>query len=325
MNNIIDTETAKEYEYKLNDKRLIKMHRDKHISIYGDDSGFKNSILITGNDLKYKSKNYNDIDIKRLKDKSDDKDLLEYRLNECKNNNYSMLDLSHLGLKKLPDLPKKITDNVNYLFLNENEFSHIDDLSIFKELIVLDLCENNLTTLPILPEKIEELLIKHNYISSIDELSQCDYLKRLDCSNNTIKKIPMIDSLEILRCDQNVITEIPRLINIIKLSCSDNQLKNLNDMPYVEIIDCEKNFIETIEGYKNLKELYCNKTNVNCIRNLPKLEVLHCYKSNFTQLEYIQTLKELLCDYRDDLVLSKFYTIINSDVFKNSIVLIEFK
>lgn len=311
MSNTIDTETAREYEYKLNDRRLIELYKKDFISIYA-------------NDLKFK--NHNNIDIKRVKElKEDDKDAIEYRVKECIQNDYKMLDLSHMGLKELPKLPKKITDNINYLFLNENSLNYIEDICSFKELIVLDLCNNNLSSLPELPDKLEELLIKNNSIASIDELVNCDYLKRLDCSHNIIKRIPIIDSLEILKCDNNSIIEIPKLINVIKVSCSSNKIKVLYDMPKIEILDCDRNFIEIIEGYKNLRELYCSKNNINQIKNLQKLEVLHCYKTNFTKLEYIETLKELLCDFRKDLMLSKFYTISNSDVYMNSILSVQFK
>ena len=308
---MIDTETAKTYEYKLKDSRLIELYKNDSISIYD-------------NDLKFKT--YNNIDIKRVKDgkNEEDKDTLEYRIKECKMNNYKSLDLSHLGLKEIPQLPKQITNNLKYLFLNENDIEHIEDLSHFNDLLVLDLCNNKLTSLPQLPERLEELLIKNNSVGSIKLLSNNDYLKRLDCSNNLIKEIPVIDSLEVLRCDNNEITEIPKLVNIIKLSCSNNQIKLLNDMPNIEILDCDRNLVEIIENYKNLKELYCSKNNIEYVKNLNKIEILHCYKTNIRKLGYFQTLKELLCDSQN-LMLSKFYTIVDSDIYKNSIVQINFK
>lgn len=309
----ITTETAKTYEYKLIDEKLKKLCGKDSISIYD-------------NDLKYKS--HNTIDLQRVKDlpKNEmDKDTLEYRIEECKNNDYKLLDLSHLKLQTLPKLSSKIKKKLQYLFLSENELEFIENLNYFEDLIVIDLCNNKLNALPELPYKIEELLIKNNVVQNIDELSKYDYLKRLDCCNNNIHVIPMMNSLEILKCDNNLITSIPKLENMVKLSCANNKIEVLNDMPNLEIMDCEKNNIQLIENYKNLRELYCSKNDLFDIKNINKIIILHCHKTNLTKIEYYNELKELVCDHRENLLLSKHYTIIESHVYSKCINLLHFK
>ncbi|ARF09634.1 hypothetical protein Indivirus_2_13 [Indivirus ILV1] len=304
--------SVKSYEYKLNDKRLI-------------DANGNTSIPIYENDLKYKK--YNNIDIKRVNgDINYDKDTIEYRFYECIKDNAVTLDLSHLDLLSFPHIPQNIISNIKYLFLSENKLSHLPDLSLMENLVVVDLCNNNLESVPTLPIGIEELLVINNKITNIDTLSQYPLLKRLNCSNNMIHTIPIIDSIEILICDNNKIEYIShKLPKLIKLMISNNKIKILPNYDNLRILEIENNALDNINGCKNLVELYCNNTNINNLSGLNKIEIIHCYKTRITKLEYFDTLKELLCDYRADMTLSKYYKIIKSDVFDEIIVLINFQ
>ena len=310
---MIDTETSKEYEYKLIDPKLIAINDNK------------DTISIYENDLKYKG--HNSIDIKRVKEfnDKDNPDTVEYRINECIKSGCITLDLSHLNLKALPELPKIIWGKLKHLFISENKIQNIKDISYLKELIVIDICNNQLTNIPILPERIEEILIKNNNVHNIDSLSQYDYLKRLDCAENMITNIPIIDSLEILICSKNKIEYIPNLKRLKKLSCPDNRLTKLSNFTNLEILDCDKNNIDKIDNIINLKELYCSKNDISCIKNINKIEVLHCHQTNIKKIDYFESLKELICDDKDDFILSKFYTIVDANTFKNKIMVLHFK
>lgn len=302
--------SAKEYEYQLTDPKLI--------DIYKTDK-----ILIKENDLKYK--NYNNIDLKRVKGSNIDKDTIEYRITECLEGNGITLDLSHLKLTSFPKLPKTLNNTLKYLFLSENNLQKIDDLSYLTELIVVDLCSNQLRHLPELPENIEELLISHNDINNISDLVEYDFLTRLDCSFNNIEVIPEMDSLEILICTRNNIKQIPKLKNIIKLVCSHNKIYNISESKYLEILDCNNNKLTFIGNFKNLRELYCSKNDIKTISNLNKVEVIHCYFTNVTKIDYIESLKELICDNRDDFILASHFTIISHDSYENKINVVKFK
>lgn len=303
--------SAKSYEYKVNDKKLIDATGEGYISIYE-------------NDLKYKK--HNNIDVSRISgDLMKDKDTVEYRFYECLKEGGTSLDLSHLDLSHLPPIPQTIINTVKFLFLSENKFTQLDDLRNMENLIVVDLCNNHLIMVPLLPDAIEEVLIMNNKITNINSLTRYPFLKRLNCSNNLIKSMPTIDSLEILICENNKIDNIPKLPKLIKLMASDNKIKNLFNLDSLRILEIENNNLENIEYCNNLRELYCNCTNVSNLKGFHKIEIIHCCKTNITKLEYFNELKELLCDYRKNMTLSKNYKIIKSDVFDESIVLINFQ
>lgn len=311
---MIDTESSKEYEYVLKDRKLIEIHDSDTISIYE-------------NDLKYKK--YNNIDPKRVYNiNKTDKDTIEYRINECINDDSITLDLSHLDLSEFPpaaEVSVSIVNNLKYLFISENKIQILKDLSYLNYLLVIDISNNNLTQLPKLPENIEELLIRDNNISDISSLVNYDYLRRFDCTKNNIKDIPQIDSLNILICDNNQICGIPKLKNLVKLFCSHNTITNIYPISDLEILECNSNNLTKLDGFKNLRELYCCKNSITDIKNLNKIEIIHCYKTLITMMPYMNTLQELLCDHRDSFMLSKNYTLVNSEVYKNKIHIIHFK
>ncbi len=74
---------------------------------------------------------------------------LEYRLNECKKNNYEYLDISYLNLESIPDLTNysdysKIK-TIKSLFANDNKIKCVEkSLSQFKNLQVLDISCNQI-------------------------------------------------------------------------------------------------------------------------------------------------------------------------------------
>ena len=165
-----------------------------------------------------------------------------------------------------------------------------------------------------------------NKISNINSLIQYPFLKRVNCTNNLIKEIPTIDSVEILICDNNQIEKISNYLpKLIKLMASNNKIKRLPNYDNLRVLEIENNPLDNIDGSKNLIELYCNCTNITELNGLNKIEIIHCYKTNITKLPYFNSLKELLCDYRANMALSKYYKIVKSDVFDDVIVLINFK
>lgn len=305
-----DTETSKMYEYKVGDRHQ-KYVDSETISIYS-------------NDLKYKK--YNDINLNNVKNLDDkiDHDTVEYRIKECLLDGGKTLDLSHLNLTKFPKLPEKIIHNAKYLFLSENNFEELNDLSVFCNVKVIDLCHNKLSKLPNMPVTLKELLVRHNKITDISCLDDCYSLRRLDCSYNHITTIPYIKTLEILLCDHNKIDALPSLPNLIKLECSHNFIYELPSLVNIEILVCDHNQITKVNNYNTLRELYCNNNKISLISNINKIDTLHCYKNNIKRIDYFDNLKELVCDY-SDIDLSSHYTIIESVVYKNEIIAIYFK
>lgn len=292
---------AKTYEYKTN---------NKIIQIYENDLKYKNNRNINVNNIT----NF---------DEKNDYDILDYRIKECIADNYNSLDLSHMNLKTIPLLSEKIVKNIKYLFISDNEIEIMEDLDNFTKLIVLDICSNKLKKIPKLPKQIEELSIRNNKLIDVNNLSSYEYLQRLDCSDNYICSIPIINSLENLVCTNNKLETISLFPNLKKLSCGSNNIKKIDSLNKLKILDCHKNQIEIISGFENLKELYCNDNKIKIINNLNKLEIIHCYNNFINKFEYFVNLKELICDY-NNIKLSTNYKILESNIYKDNIALIYF-
>lgn len=88
----------------------------------------------------------------------------------------------------------------------------------------LDLSHQNLTSLPSIPENVEELDISYNNLSSIKKLPS--KLKELNCSYNHIKNLPKLPSTLItLNCSHNRLEKLPSLPKALTyLNISGNYL-----------------------------------------------------------------------------------------------------
>ena len=285
----------KTYEHKHDYERLGYLIQDH-----------KPTYQIYDNDLKYKKYKY--IDTNRILDYTDteDRDTINYRLKESQKDKEMTLDLCHLNLSALP---QNLSLNIVYLFLTDNSFENINDLTCFRNLRVLDVYNNKLTYLPKLPASIEEVSCKQNKLISIDTLKYCPNIKRLDCSNNKLSNISSLHLLEILICDTNNLTELPILPNIIKINCNSNRINELNNLKNtytLRILECDNNNLTSLPDFEQLEELYCNNNKINQLSNLKNIRILHCYENPLKLIPFYNTLKELLCDY-GNICLSKLY------------------
>jgi hypothetical protein len=278
------------------------------------------TLHIYPNDLKYMK--YNNIDINKVKSFPKDYNFstIDARVNDCVQNGYDYLDLSHLNLDIFPETftNKKVFD-VKHLFVSNNNLTKLD-LSSFKNLITLDLSTNKFKLIPTLPNTIEELSIKDNLIFA-ENLHKYKYLKRLDISNNKLINISVINSLEILLCDDNYITHIDSYSSIKKLSCERNNIHTIQISENLELLQCNENKIVKLSNFPNLKELYCNNNNIVSIYNLPLIDTLYCIKNKITTMHHFPTLKELACDYTSSLEISKKYNVKFSQIYDNYAVL----
>ena len=151
----------------------------------------------------------------------------------------SILNISYKGIKSLPDLTR------------------------FKNLKELYCYDNELTSLPTLPQNIEYLYCDNNKLTSLPNLPQ--KLEELDCYNNKLTSLPTLpENLESLYCSHNELTSLPTLPQNLKiLYCYNNKLTCLPTLP------------------ENLESLYCYDNELTSLPNLPqKLEKLHCNSLN---------------------------------------------
>lgn len=318
---------SKEYKYKLEDKKLMEIYNSDTINIYESDLKYKNMNNIKlSNIIKETNNTLPNIDIDINIDINIDKDTIKYRILESQQTGGVTLDLSHLELTNFPIIPRELNITLKYLFISENKLTKLD-VRHFSELIVLDVCSNNLSSMPLFGEKVEELLIKNNMIDILWFPNNTS-LKRFDCSNNNISEIPyhksLSTSLNVLVCSYNKITKIINFDNLTKLFCRFNKIFELNDLQKLEILDCDKNKLDYLNYFPNLIELYCCYNNISQLDIHKKLRIIHCHHNDITLFEYNKNLRELCCDYRDDLKLSKQYNIIESNIYQNNILQIKF-
>ena len=135
---------------------------------------------------------------------------------------------------------------------------------------------NNITNLDRLSEltKLEFLLCNNNNLTELNNLPNS--LRILNCSDNKITELTIPQSLRYLICDKNQITKLSNLENAMNLThilCQFNSLENLNYLP------------------KSLKLLWCYNNKIKKLPNIPSniisLECMNNYLQYNTLEEYI--------------------------------------
>lgn len=116
-------------------------------------------------------------------------------IDEWRKNDPSIrLNLSHLGLDELPDIPIECVD--------------------------LDCSSNKLKILPKLPNCVR-LQCSYNILESLPELPKCE---KLMCSYNKLKILPELPNCKAISCMKNQLTELPMLLNAGHILCSGNNI-----------------------------------------------------------------------------------------------------
>jgi hypothetical protein len=132
------------------------------------------------------------------------------------------LDLSHLGLKHLPQLPH---------FIFEFNCSH-----------------NELTELPVLPSTLQILTCTHNNLTKIENLPR--YLIDLECSYNQIKDIDLPIGLQRLICHHNKIEKLDLPYMLESLNCCYNNLIKLEGTPLLDLLVCSDNKLVSVKLHR---------------------------------------------------------------------------
>ena len=141
-------------------------------------------------------------------------------------------------------------------------------------------CDNNqLTFLPILPNSLQGLFCSSNQLTSLSTLPNS--LQQLWCHTNRLSSLPILpNSLQQLWCHTNRLSSLPILPNSLqRLSCSYNQLTSLPTLP------------------NSLLQLYCDNNQLTSIPVLPNnLRAFQCYNNQLTSLPTLPAgLEELNC------------------------------
>lgn len=163
---------------------------------------------------------------------------------------------------------------------------HIEEYinSLPSDILIINVSFKNLTYLPDLSRftKLEELYCKNNELVSLPQLPNS--LKRLCCENNQLSSLPELnDNLILLSCCDNELVLLPQLPNSLEsLYCENNQLRSLPQLPNnLESLYCENNELRSLPPLNdNLYVLMCDN---NPIYYLPYLN------NNLEYLSYIST------------------------------------
>ena len=128
----------------------------------------KRKYVVYRNDIKYKNKNSIDLDRAIFHDKETqndfmnyDTDDIDYRIKQCVLEKYQVLDLAHMDENAFTKLMShkminEIKKKVLVISANESNLSKLPNLSVFTNLISINLNHNNIRVLPNLPDTLEE-------------------------------------------------------------------------------------------------------------------------------------------------------------------------
>ena len=144
-----------------------------------------------------------------------------------------------------------LPENIRGIIVNKCNLTYISNLSRFTNLEILDCSDNQLKSLPELPESLTELYCGYNQLISLPELPES--LTELYCYNNQLISLPNLQK------------------NLIILWCSNNQLISLPELPEnLEELQCYNNLLTSLPDLqKSLNYLACSDNQITSITELP--------------------------------------------------------
>ncbi|NXQ73129.1 LRC40 protein, partial [Quiscalus mexicanus] len=248
------------------------------------------------------------------------------------------LNLAGRGLTHVPehvwrinlDTPEEAQQNLSFgaadrwweqtdltkLILASNKLQSLsEDVQLLPALTMLDVHDNQLTSLPSALgqlENLQKLDVSHNKLRSLpEELLQLPHLRSLLVQHNELSQLPeglgQLLSLEELDVSNNQLTAIPTsfalLVNLVRLNLACNQLKelpaDLSAMKSLRQLDCTKNYLETVPPklatMASLEQLYLRKNKLRSLPELPSCKLLKELHAGENQIEILnaENLKQL--------------------------------
>ncbi|KAG8727569.1 hypothetical protein FRC12_022398, partial [Ceratobasidium sp. 428] len=181
----------------------------------------------------------------------------------------------------------------------------IESLARLKEFLPnldrLDVRGNELTYLSGIPERLRELNVSMNQLTSLTSYAHLVNLEVLDISNNRVDSIGQLKCLRHLRelsAAGNTISDlsgIAQTITLTKLNLKGNSLKSVSledcSWPHIENIDFSDNGMKSIVGLSNLTTLVTLNLDHNAIGTLnidgplPRLRVIRLSDNKLSELD----------------------------------------
>jgi hypothetical protein len=192
--------------------------------------------------------------------------------------------------------------NATSLYMNSAGFSSIEGIRYFKKLQYLECKNNDLISMPILPDSLRHLDVTGCRLSTMTSLPI--KLRVLFCANNLLNSLPVLpDSLQTLDCGTNRLTVLPALPAKLRyLSCRNNQLlATLPALPNsIYYLDCESCVLTTLPSLSSsLNYLYCESNLLTSIPKMPdSLLYFNCRINNLKELPVLpKYLRYLNCTF----------------------------
>ena len=199
-------------------------------------------------------------------------------------------------------------EEIRSLMLNSTGIKNIEGLEVFKNLVMLDIGDNEIKEIPEKFETLQNLrilLINNNQITNLGKgITNLKGLEVLDASNNLIGKITTdikkLDKLEQLQLQNNRITELPVEISSLEslemLVLEGNRIgklpKEIGKLSNLTILDLGKNLLEEIPWeIGSLKKLYfldfsenrIHKMDVQLFNKLDGIKAVYLFSQKYQE------------------------------------------
>ncbi|XP_061094128.1 leucine-rich repeat-containing protein 40 [Conger conger] len=227
------------------------------------------------------------------------------------------LNLSGRGLTEVPqsvwrlnvDTPEEAQQNLSFgasdrwweqtdltkLLLSSNKLDVLsEDVRLLPALVVLDVHDNKLTTLPKSIgelENLQKLNLSHNKLKELpEELWLLKNLRTLQLQQNLLEELPdgvgQLEMLDDIDLSNNEMTTLPEslgnLTHLVKLNVSYNKLKSLphgiSGLKSLKLLDCTRNQLESVPpvlaNMASLEQLYLRHNKLSCLPEFPSCQTL---------------------------------------------------
>ena len=182
--------------------------------------------------------------------------------------------------------------SVTYLPVIGGSITDLTGIHHFSALKTLYCSDNSLTSLPVLPNGLEELFCINNQLTSLSPTLPSG-LRTLHCSDNKLTSLPVLpDSLEFLNCEYNQLTLLPSPlpIGLTDLECNGNQLTSLPALPdSLVFLWCDGNLLTSLPPLpQNIEFIECGNNRLTALPGLPdSLTYLWCSNNQIKTLPYL--------------------------------------
>ncbi len=289
--------------------------------------------IVYENDLKYKNFSnldkskiiFNDESVKKKFESNINQNTLELRFNDCKKENYLVLDLKYMDLKELPEFPDYLYSDLRELYLGNNNLddSCLDKINKFKKLQVIELSYNKFKNLISLPNTLVELVATHNEISILPQ--NLDYVSVINVDSNLIRSVPSYPELTILNCDNNKVAKLGEYPKLKKLLCANNRLTEIINYPKLSYLDANTNQITKIKNCSLIRDLLISNNPLTELpSNFEKIKYLDLINTKISNLVYYKTLEELIANKNQIDKLDSNYKLSDARIHKDRLLNLSF-